>query len=65
MEGTQILIPVSVAMLPDMARKMRVLAAIQGKSRSQLIRDVLEKFLSNSQSTNLNQQEEGICTTQN
>lgn len=38
-------IPVSIAMPQTLARRIRVLAAQENKSRSQLVRDVLEELL--------------------
>ena len=36
---------VSISMPPSMAKEIRVLAAQQDKSRSQLVREILEKTL--------------------
>lgn len=38
-------IPISVAVSPDLAHKARVQAAMEGKSRSQFVREVLEQAL--------------------
>lgn len=43
-------IPVSITLSPDVARKARVKAATEGKSRSQLVRELLEKELSKQDS---------------
>ena len=39
-------VPISIAMPPALARHVRVLAARQGKSRSRLVCEVLERVLS-------------------
>ncbi len=44
-------IPISVAIPLDLAHKARVEAALQGKSRSQLVREVLEQALGDAPET--------------
>jgi metal-responsive CopG/Arc/MetJ family transcriptional regulator len=39
------MIVTSVALTPDLARRARIQAAIEGKSRSQLVREALEQLL--------------------
>lgn len=41
-------VPISVAISPDLARKARIQAAREGKSRSLWVREVLEKALAES-----------------
>jgi len=41
-------VPISVAVSPDLARKARIQAAREGKSRSLWVREVLEKALAES-----------------
>lgn len=45
MKRTKRVIPISIAMPADMARRIRVLAAQEDKSRSQFVREVLEREL--------------------
>lgn len=45
MNKTQDMIPVSVAMPPDMAQAARVEAAMRGISRSRFIRDAVKRVL--------------------
>jgi predicted DNA-binding protein len=40
------MIPVSIAMTARLARRLRLLAAMQDKSRSQLVREIVEARLS-------------------
>lgn len=46
MQTKRQVVPISIAMPPALARHVRVLAARQGKSRSRLICEVLERVLS-------------------
>ena len=45
MQRTKRLIPVSISMPPALARRVRVQAAQEDKSRSQFVREVLERAL--------------------
>jgi len=42
------LVTVSVVMHPELARKLRIFAAIEGKSRSRIIREIVAEALSNN-----------------
>jgi len=55
-----VLIPVSVAMTADLAYRARVRAAIEGKSRSQLVRELLMEALGTPKAANQCAAEQGV-----
>ena len=49
--GKKTVVPVTIAMSIDLARRLRVLAAKQNKSRSRFVREVLERAMASHAST--------------
>ena len=50
-----------VVLTPELAHRARVVAAIEGKSRSRLIRDLLENYLKGFDSSKIIQHHDESC----
>jgi predicted DNA-binding protein len=60
MERNERVAPISIAMPASMAHRIRVLAAQEDKSRSQFVRELLERFLAGDDVT----QEQSLLETE-
>lgn len=56
---SQRIVPVSIAMPFRLAQRLRVLAALENKSRSQFVRETLERALPPTDTNDQNQSDSG------